>query len=213
MRKNLITTLSMALLFFMAAPAMSQNPLERIDLGIKAGAGIGTAANFNGDADSKTGYLGGLFMNYRENRLLSLQLELLYIVKGYSLKNATVRDDANNILGQGDFEVILSYIEMPLMAKISAPLAGKYIPYLTAGGFASIRIDSKIRLIQTIPLDFDLANSNETDFGLIGGAGIDIKAGKGKVFFETRYDLGLAKAIKNKQHRLNLIAFQFGYIW
>lgn len=199
----------MLLSIIMVIPAMSQTPLAKIDLGIKAGAGISSAANFKGDADSKTGYLAGLFMNYRENQLFSLQLELLYIIKGYKVNDAKVLKPQPDTI---DFEAIFSYIEMPILARITAPMTGKYFPYLTAGGFAAYQVDSRFRLVQKIPFDFDLP-SNEVDFGIIVGAGVDIKAGEGKMFFETRYDISLAKTIKNENHKLRLISFQFGYIW
>jgi hypothetical protein len=201
------------ILIIPAISAKAQIPLERLDFGAKIGTGISHAADYNGDSKSRTGYLGGALVSYRQNRLVTLQLEFLYIIKGYRVENVRELDSVGNVIGQGDFDFIFNYIEMPFLAKITLPVRGKYSPYFVAGGFAAFNIDNKMRLDTTIPFDFDIINAGDLDYGLIVGAGLDIKAGDGRVFIESRYDISFGEVVKQQNQKLRMLTFQIGYGW
>lgn len=161
----------------------------------------------------RTGFLAGAFLNYKENRLFTIQLELLYTGKGYRIKDVIQYDSLDNIIAQSDVEFVFNYIEAPLLAKIIAPMEGKYIPYLIGGGFVAYNVDNKMRLLEGLPLDFDIENADDVDFGAIIGIGMDMKSGRGKLFFETRYDMSFGKPIKNQNQKLRTLAIHFGYGW
>jgi len=211
-RKPKIIILIVLLAVVIVSPATAQSPLEKISKGFRAGFAVGSAVDYDGKSDTRTGNFFGLLLNYRENRLLSVQLEAIYISKGYKTIDALVTFDDGTV-SRGNFEVIFNYIEVPLTVKVSGPLAEKYHPYLIGGGFVSYLTDSKLRLSEGIPFDFDLDNAEDVDYGIVGGGGMDIKIGNGYFFFETRYDLGLAEVIQNKSQKLRLVSFHLGYAW
>ncbi len=214
MRIGKLTLLFIGLvLMLQAISAKAQIPLENLDFGIKIGTGISHAADYNGDSKSRTGYLGGAQIGLRQNRLISLQLELMYIIKGYKVDNVREFDGVGNVIGQGNFDFIFNYIEMPLLAKIMPPVGGKYTPYFVVGGFAAYNVDNKMRLDTTIPFDFDIINAGDLDYGLIVGAGLDIKAGDGRVFIESRYDISFGEVVKQQNQKLRMLTFQIGYGW
>lgn len=213
MRKNKYIIPIALLIICLAAPGAAQIPLEKLDFGLKVGVGIGGVVNHTGDVESRMGALVGGLLIYKHNRLFSIQIELLYSSKGYKVIDVIERDTLGNIAGQSDLEFIFNYFEMPLLAKITPPVAGKYHPYIIAGGFVAYGIDNKMRVLERIPFDFDIGNANDIDYGLITGVGLDMKSGNGRVFIEARYDMSFAKAVKNEKQKLRMLAFQIGYSW
>lgn len=209
--KNLY--LAVVIVVFLALPVAAQIPLEQIKKGFKVGAGVGHVSDYADEAKSRTGYVVGLYMNIGE-KAVSFQMELLYVSKGYKADDVGVYDDSTGTFwGYFDFDVIVNGLEVPVLAKFKPPLKGKYRPYAVAGGFATYNLVSKLRVKQDIPFEFDLGNAADVDYGVIAGIGIDITAGRGTVFLETRYDLSLAETVKNQGQKLRLLSFQIGYGW
>jgi hypothetical protein len=212
MNKNTILVILTTIL--LAVSATAQDHPAQIDIGFKVGMGVSDVSNYIGESKTRTGFLAGGFLSYSESRLFAIQLELIYIGKGYKAVNAIVRDDTGGVLGTSNFEFILNYLELPLLAKITAPLRGSYLPYFVGGGYGAYNIGSKARFTEGIPFQFDLDNANDVDYGIIAGIGLDMKAGKkGKVLMEIRYEMGFADAIKNTNNHSRMFTFQFAYAW
>jgi len=212
-QKSRLIFLPILILMVMAIPAATQPIGEMIDFGFGLGPAISTASGHQNESRSRTGLSIGGWLGYRQNKFFTLRIELLYISKGYRLDNVVERDSLGNVIGQSDLEFIFNYLEMPLLAKFTAPVRGKYIPYLLAGGFAAYNTDNRMRLLEGIPLDFDLENANKVDVGAIIGAGIDMVSGPGRLVFETRYEISFSKTIKNQNQKLRTLAFHLGYGW
>jgi hypothetical protein len=197
----------------LAVPAKAQMSPKKIELGLKAGLGTGRAEDYDGDTESKRSFIVGGVLGYKESRLFTLQIELLFFSKGYKVKNVAERDSLGNIVGQADIELTFSYIEMPVLAKLTPSTAGNYKPYLVAGGYAAYSVDDKLRLLTDLPFIFKVDNVDKFDYGLVTGVGLDMKSGGGNLFIETRYDMGFGKVIKNQDQTLRVLSFHLGYSW
>jgi hypothetical protein len=99
------------------------------------------------------------------------------------------------------------------MAKITARLTPKYALFFLGGGFLGYSVDSKVRYLGGIPVDFDLGNGNKVDAGALAGIGLDMKAGNGIFFLESRFESSFTPAIKNKNQKVQLFSFSAGYWW
>jgi hypothetical protein len=129
--------------------------------GVKAGwvsarvAYSGDAGDLGGDfmdmmndsVKSRSGLAGGLFLNLGLGPVLSVQPELLYVQKGFDLEIGDIVrvDEFGNPLGTmtAITEVKTSYLEMPVLAKASLPLAGPVRPSLYAGPSLSLKLGSE----------------------------------------------------------------------
>lgn len=199
-------------LFFLATQVAAQGQPAYIGAGFKIGLNVSGAAYYDGQSSTRTGYQAGGLLCLRQTDYFAVQLELLYISKGYKLKNVTITDD-EGYTGQADFDIILNYLEMPLMARMTLPLAPKYNLFFLGGGFIGRSVESKARYLQGIPIDLDLGNANKIDAGALAGIGFDAKAGGGRFFLEVRFESSFTPAIKNRDQKLQLVSLSAGYWW
>lgn len=202
-------------LFLVSSTQAGFNP-QLLEFGGKAGVSICDVVGHSQSTETRTGYTLGGFVNYQVSRVFFLQAELLLNVKGYRVPNSEVelRDSLNRVTDTAILTIspIISYLELPILVKCQAPLPGKYFPYLIGGGYAWLAARDRVRLTGSYDiLDFKLGNVRKVGYGAIIGAGIDVKAGRGKAFFETRYDIGLSSVLYVDDFKMRTISFQAGY--
>jgi len=134
----------------------------------------------------------------------ALQAEPTYIQKGIKLYEETeVEDEPGHMaLFEGDFRTQINYLTLPVLAKglfggenlrfyaIAGPEVGyavygqhKFEISMTNGDIITEEFEEDI--------DFDEEEISRFDFGVIFGAGLEIKAGPGSVILDGRYNLGL----------------------
>jgi opacity protein-like surface antigen len=131
------------------------------------------------DVSTRTGYGFGAVLGRELRDNLSLELQPLYVTKG-----AKLSPDGG---GEGG-TARLSYFEVPLVLKLSAR-SGGVRPYLLGGPVIGFRTSAKV---ESGGLSEDFEDQiKDTDFGLALGAGVQIPAGRGAVFVEGHYGLGL----------------------
>jgi hypothetical protein len=208
---GIIVIAVLALIIVASAEAEQFNP-NLMGYGGKVGFSIANVSNHPDHPDNHTGYLIGGLCNYPMTPLISFQMEILISGKGYTITNTPVYDTADNLLGTADATTILQYVEIPVLAKLTAVTTGKYRPYVIGGGFAAFLVRSKLRMDDGLyQLDYKLSNTNDLDVGGIGGVGIDLKAGQGWLFFEARYEQGVISVIKDSNYKSRALSFQAGY--
>src|SRR5512143_1888562 len=112
-----------------------------VRMGIKAGANV---ANVNGNfADnvsnwkSQVGFCGGLFLELNLGRILTLQPEVLYTMKG---AEATVVEGTLTGTGKLRFD----YLEIPLLLKLRIP-TGPIHPFVFAGPAVGFDLSAKFK--------------------------------------------------------------------
>jgi len=212
-RYVLYTALIFCLLMMQSTVYAKYNP-DLMKFGVKAGFNINSVANHEINTESRTGYTVGATMKYAYTKTVSLQMELLIFGKGYSIPQIIqTLDDGSGETDTLSGDIIIGQLEIPIIARFELNAAPKYKPYVLAGGFLSLAVDKKFRLSQSngVSIDSDLDNASSADAGLLAGGGIDMKAGKGWIFLEIRYEMGMIAAVKNTDYKLRSISFTAGY--
>jgi len=208
-------TLIIVILFLAAAvSAETRWDIARLGYGVKAGAGTSNVEYHDLATGKRTAYCIGGLVNYEQSRILTLQMEALFAVKGYKLPGVDVLDENDVVVGQTDVEITVTYMELPVAAKLTAPFRGKFRPFLIGGGFMALAVGSRQRISSgLLAVDYGIENVETVDLGAIGGLGIDIKAGGGWLMLEARYDYSLMAAVKSEDQKSRVLFFQIGYQW
>lgn len=133
--------------------------------------------NFESTTDRKIGFEAGVFGDFPISEIFSIQLEAVYTQKG--------GEGGDEVFGTTS--ITLSYVDVPLLFKITAPLDGTLNPYIFGGGYAGYLIDASIDI--TGEGNQDVAEFVEDiNYGLKLGLGVNI----GRFVIDARYDIGLA---------------------
>lgn len=165
-------------------------------IGWKAGVVFASASSDNpslGNTGGRLGFTGGLLVDYAFSWTLSLQLEVDFSQKGYSVDGP-----------ETDAEVKVDYWEIPLLLKVRKPTPGAECndfcsvlrPYAVVGPF--VAVENKCRVEGTVDgTSVDGACRGGTDgdygdYGLVLGAGVEMGGDRfGWLAIELRYSLGL----------------------
>ncbi len=149
-----------------------------------------TPEDWEQDKSYKSGFTGGVFLNYAFNEHFSLQPELLYTQKG-------VRDNLYDGFISIDLTAHFDYVELPVIAIYKFSRMSGFRPFLYGGPNVSFTVGSELELSASIlstAVDFsDL--TNVTDFGIVAGGGFEYPFGKGMLVLDTRFQLGFTNVI------------------
>jgi hypothetical protein len=188
MKKAVIAFLALACL---AVVAPRDLPAQ---VGVKIGASF---AKFNWTTPEPTGvawgYLpfvaGGLFANVNLGAL-AIEPELLVVRAGA------------RYAAEGDsLEFQFTYIQAPVLLKLSASPRGSVNPFLAVGGYGAYLYRAQGVLVHapgTERTTADLIDDyKRSDFGVVASAGLEFRLRGVIISLEGRYDLGLVNIIKN----------------
>jgi hypothetical protein len=178
-----ITTL-LLVAAFAGLLVLPQPAAADIQFGIKAGGNM--ARPTGADADdplatlkSRVGFTGGIFLAFNFGRVVTIQSEILYTMKGATY---VALDDSYTDKLSAD------YIEIPLLLKLRIPTPVVQ-PFVFAGPSVGFKLKEKLES-NGVPLDETILKNN--DYGAIFGAGVNV----GRNFMvDVRYSLGLQKVI------------------
>ena len=180
--KRLMTVLVIVAIVGLAA--LPQTAAASVQFGIKVGANMAkpTGADVQNPLEtiqSRVGVTGGIFLAFNLGKVVTIQWEALYTMKGATF---VALDDSYTDKLYGD------YIEIPLLLKIKIPLP-VIQPFVFAGPSVGFKLSEKAEL-DGVPLDMVILKNN--DYGAIFGAGLNL----GRNFMlDVRYSLGLQKVI------------------
>ena len=196
----------------MAPTAGAEFNYRKIGVGLNAGISIANVDKYPGGNDNMRRYQIGAAVEYPLNSLFDIQAEFLFVGKGFEGPDTTIFNDNNELIAIAPWSVVATYFEIPLTLKFKIPAGPKYIPYLIAGGFWATPLSKKQRISsETIDIDLDISDIRIFDWGLAFGAGIDLKAGRGWLNFDIRYDLSTQSLIKNRDNYSRVWLFRIGY--
>ena len=146
---------------------------------------------------SRLGFHGGFFIHEPISKSFSLAIEVLYFQQGmkYDLSSSglPIKVDA-----------VLHYAQLPILPRYTIDL-DKFRIYFNVGPYMGIAAQGDVKYTTplgnaTESIDVDEDNGLKPfDFGIIGGAGVFLKAGEGGFFLEPRYNFGLTDIIKDDQ--------------
>lgn len=181
--KRLMTVLVIAA--FAGLIALPQPAAAGVQFGIKAGGNM--AKPTGADAQdplatlkSRMGFTGGIFLAFNFGKVVTIQTEVLYTMKGATY---VALDDSYTDKLYGN------YIEIPLLLKLRIPLPVVQ-PFVFAGPSVGFKLSEKIEE-NGVPITELILKNN--DYGAIFGAGLNL----GRNFMvDVRYSLGLQKVLE-----------------
>ncbi|MCX6580923.1 MAG: porin family protein [Candidatus Aminicenantes bacterium] len=139
------------------------------------------------------GFQVGLFKGFNISPSVQIQPEIFYIQKG---SKVTMMIDTVEAIAK----IRISYFEIPLLFKFNLKPDTAVNPYLIAGPYVAFR--SKATLTVEAMGQSEKEDIKEdvksTDFGIIGGGGVEFKMGDMLkcILVEIRYELGLVNIDK-----------------
>lgn len=168
------------------------------EVGIKGGVSISGLHSATGDFRHFLGYemdwlrMGnyldfqlGFFKTVDISKNFQFQPELNYSVRGGDASEAFIFEDVV-------YKIKLSYLEAPLLLKLSIPLRGRVKPVFLLGPYGALKLNAKkYSEIWGEKETANLGNVKSFDYGVILGAGADINLFSGKLILEFRSQWGL----------------------
>jgi len=167
------------------------------------------------DTKTRMGFTGGGFAEYSFIPEFSMEAEVLLSMKGSKMENEA-----------GDeYELKLTYIEIPILVKLNFPMEGKLSPNFYAGPALGFLLSAKGPYPneedeEVIEEDVDIKDyMNTIDYGVVMGVGFEYQMDNGSILFDLRYNLGLSKIGDGEPLDLqtdpdwknNSISFMVGY--
>ena len=156
----------------------------QVKIGIGGGLNFSTVKIENEEVDpsAQTNFVISGIMELPVYKNLTIQLQPSYIRKGADFKVT-----GNSL----DWVVDGNYIELPVHLKLNF---GTDFPYLFAGPTVGYLLDAEIRTeLDGIKFAGDVKEiTEEFDYGVSFGVGIEKPLGFGNVFFEASYTLGVS---------------------
>jgi hypothetical protein len=199
--KLILLTASLFLFSGMITSTFAQSP---VSFGLKGGVNL---ANLNGDnfsdADVRSGLNIGVVLEF------SLPLSPIGIESGlyYSQKGASNEDLGVTSTLKTD------YLEVPVLAKLSFGPPGPIKPHLLAGPYLGFLLNSEaVEESGGASSTIDFKDStNDVDFGLTGGIGLDVNMGLATLSLQARYSLGLTEVYTNSEAKHGVFAIVAGF--
>jgi hypothetical protein len=164
--------LAMSLTLLAAAPAHAQTTL-----GVRGGISVASASfdTDTFDASNRTGFVGGVFLDFGGSNLFGFQVGAQYSQKGAEFDaGATVE------------ELSLNYLEIPAVLKVGLPL-GALKPSIFAG--AALGFNTGCEGGSGEDCGDDVTS---TDFSGVVGADLAIFLGGLSLWADARYNVGLS---------------------
>jgi hypothetical protein len=185
MKKLIVTIVALSLFVGVSGIFAQTATTGIIGKGVKVGLNM---AKFTGDDapdDSKMnlGFVAGGYITYAFSDLFAIQPEIQFNMKGNKVE-----------VGDATYKGKLSYIEIPVLAKVMLSGGEKIKPSFYVGPeFAFLMSASASADPEPEGFESDIKDDfKSSDFGLIGGIGLDYLMGTHKITFDLRYDVGLA---------------------
>jgi hypothetical protein len=158
-------------------------------IGVKGGLNV---ANFFGndaeDMSPVAGFQIGVYSPVASKSFVDVQSELLFTTKGSVEEFEYWGDEKITNTYQ------LSYLELPVLLKVQIP--GWIRPNVYAGGYGAILLSSQLKTEASWGDEDETTDiyddTNPVDYGMILGAGIDLK----NITLDARYNIGLNDVYK-----------------
>jgi len=151
--------------------ALPQTSAAGIKFGLKGGANIANVnGNWNdelGDWKSTVGFCGGIFLELNFGKVLTIQPEVLYTMKGADT---------------GDGKLKFDYIEIPVLLKVRIP-TGTIHPFIFAGPAFGFNLKALIE-------GYEISDMPPADYSAVLGGGLQLGR---SVHIDVRYTMGLQK--------------------
>jgi hypothetical protein len=191
MKKTITIILSGVVALLLLIPNFSSAELRK---GVKVGLNSATISgedaeyfeNLMGTSwGSKTGFCFGGFVTFSIFEMFAIQPEVLYTMKGAKMKRS--------LLGETLYVWLnLSYLEIPVLAKLNIPTQGNIKPSIFAGPALGIKLSGNVKAKYAGETEKeDIEEMKSSDLGLVIGGGVDYMMENWILTLDLRYTLGL----------------------
>ncbi len=161
---------------------------QGLAIGVRGGVNLADVAlDADGAApsfDSRIGLVAGAFVTLPITSWIELQPEVLYSGKGARLEQEGIES-----------KLVLDYLEVPVLARVSGNAFGTTRYYVVAGPTAGFRMRAKTRTeFSGATEELDISEDVERfDFGIAAGGGLQF----GSLLVDARYTFGLTDIDKD----------------
>ncbi len=204
------------LLVFLLGVATMLNAQSSLQLGVKTGVNISNLSGGPHVLGTRTGLFAGLVVGYHIDALpVVFESGVYFTQKGAEGQYKETIIKGNYEGNAGTFK--LDYFEIPILAKYQFTTNSAVVPYLLAGPYADINLNSEVKASKNIAYIEDIsAEIKKIGFGLIVGAGGDFEVSDRRFNVQFRYGLGLSSVYENRsdegeKHRVFTVAAGFTF--
>lgn len=170
-------------------------------LSLKGGLSLAT---FHGDLpfsplvpnDYRSAGGGGLAVTFGTGAWL-FQPEVLYVSKGTSLRRSELTDAGGSVVGTIETNLVVNYLEVPLLARLGFRSQGTVSPYLIGGPTVGFRTSQDYQVAGAIQSSNEIGFFHPMDLGVALGSGFELGRGAHRGLFEVRYTIGLITATRD----------------
>lgn len=167
-------------------------------LGVKGGMNV---ANFTGEDvfhnSSSEGGVGGIFMRQPLSDSWSFQPEALFSMRGAEFSVDDIETEQQ-----------MSYIEIPLFARVAFERDASFRPSLLIGPSVAFLLKNKI----VDGAEIDLKDgSRDVDVGGVLGVELDHNLSGGEIMLDARYEMGFISWNEDLSVRNSTLSFMIGY--
>ncbi|PKG42755.1 porin family protein [Psychroflexus sp. MES1-P1E] len=162
---------------------------QNVDFGLKTGLNISNFTGGDVGENSLFGFHVGGFAEFKLNKKISLQPELLYSTQGSEVQNS--------------LKIKVDYLTIPLMVKYY--LSEKFS--VEAGPQASFLLNDKAEFDDSSIPDADI-DASSFDFGLNAGLGYNFNS---NLFAQVRYNYGITTVGENPDVKNSVFQMSLGY--
>jgi hypothetical protein len=191
--------------------------VQKVTWGLKGGINLANLTvdesdDDSPDLDSKMGLCLGVYVTRHINEVFAIQPEVLISQRG-AKSEETVEEQGVTV--DTETSINLMFLDIPILAKISAPINGSMTPNFFLGPYAGLKLSSKIKVKaeaegQSVEAETDLDEWPRIDYGLVFGGGLDYDLGSGAFIFEARYSLGM-RADEEDESKSRVFTLLAGY--
>ena len=211
------------LLFQISVGARPMAAQVTLDAGVKGGLSLArvSVAGFDRSWSTLARPSLGVFLSINLSHRFAIQPEVYWLTQGGSVRTTVISDPVPFLL---ESRHSLSYLHIPVLAKIHPVAGGAFRPVLFAGPAVDVLLSAVYRVYEDGVLmdEHNVRDSfKPTNFAVVGGAGLETRLDKVLLIFEARYCLGLAdiyipssilfgEALPDHSHRTRALLFQVG---
>jgi hypothetical protein len=155
--------------------------------GVRAGVNLATIrGDFAEFVDPKIepGLAAGGFATLSVLPMLGLEMDVLYVQKGFKVETLGSDDSGNPVTAKGHLR--LQYIDVPVVAKVALPSWGVLSTYLVGGPTVSFGLKAKGEVAGGLEEDLT-SDMKKVVFGATGGLGLKLGSGPVSFGLESRY--------------------------
>jgi hypothetical protein len=157
--------------------------------GVKGGLSVSQVQADVFDTENRTGFVGGVYAGFDLTPMIGLQPELLFVRKGAKLYEYT--GDVLGIPVSESVTLDVDYLELPVLLRVSLPVAEPLGVRLLAGPVASLKLDESLSTSGLFGYSLDSDQIKTADIGIAAGAALAMRSGNLRIVGEGRYTFGL----------------------